>query len=116
MDLLLSSGSQVRSLPGAQVRGGVQIPSSSRGAKKGAQCWGALRMAEVKTTARRGYREDAIYFDTTTKNRYIGAVSLGFGPNGRRIRKKVIGKTKVEVRDKLRQLHRELDTNVRPRQ
>ncbi len=43
-------------------------------------------------------------------------MSLGFGPNGRRIRKKVIGKTKVEVRDKLRQLHRELDTNVRPRQ
>ncbi len=93
----------------------MQIPSSSRGAKKGAKCWYVLRMAEVKTTARRGYREDAIYFDTT-KNRYIGAVSLGFGPNGRRIRKKVIGKTKVEVRDKLRQLHRELDTNVRPRQ
>src|SRR5258708_12270370 len=114
MDLVLSSGSQVRSLPGAQVRGGVQIPSSSRGAKKGAKCWCALRMAEVKTTARRGYREDAIYFDTT-KNRYIGAVSLGFGPNGRRIRKKAIGKTKFERRANPPQLHRHLDPTHPPR-
>jgi hypothetical protein len=38
----------------------------------------------------------------------------GFGPTGR-IRKKVSGKTKVEVRDKLRELHKELDVGLQPR-
>jgi hypothetical protein len=52
------------------------------------------------TTARRGgHGEDAIYFDET-KNRYVGAISLGFGSDGKRIRRKVSGRTKQEVRDK----------------
>jgi hypothetical protein len=38
----------------------------------------------------------------------MGAVSLGYGPNGKRIRRKVSGKTKQEVRDKLEALHQEL--------
>ena len=45
------------------------------------------------TTSRRGRGEDAIYF-ATAKNRYVGSVSLGFGPDGKRIRRKVFGKTK----------------------
>jgi hypothetical protein len=40
------------------------------------------------TTSRRGRGEDAIYF-ATAKNRYVGSVSLGFGPDGKRIRRKV---------------------------
>jgi hypothetical protein len=32
---------------------------------------------------RRGHGEDAIYFDAD-KNRHIGAISLGFGPGGKR--------------------------------
>ena len=52
------------------------------------------------TTRRRGRGEDAIYFDET-KNRYVGAVSLGFGPDGKRIRRKVTGRTKQDVRDKV---------------
>jgi hypothetical protein len=40
---------------------------------------------------------------------------MGFGPDGTRIGKKVRGKTKVEVRDKLRELHKELDIGLRPR-
>ncbi len=48
------------------------------------------------TTSRRGRGEDAIYF-ATAKNRYVGSVSLGFGPDGKRIRRKVFGKTKQEV-------------------
>ena len=47
---------------------------------------------------RRGQGEDSIYWDAA-KNRYIGAVSLGFTPAGTRIRKKVTGRTKTEVRD-----------------
>jgi integrase len=64
------------------------------------------------TTRRRGHGEDAIYFDAA-KNRYVGAVSLGFGPDGKRIRRKVTGRTKQDVRDKLKALHAELDRGLR---
>ena len=60
---------------------------------------------------RRGHGEDAIYF-AADKNRYIGAVSLGFGPDGKRLRRKVSGKTKQEVRDKLKAIHAELDAGL----
>jgi hypothetical protein len=68
-------------------------------------------MAET-AARRRGHGEDAIYFDAT-KNRYVGAVSLGFGPDGKRSRRKVTGRTKQEVRDKLKTLHAELDRGLR---
>ncbi|TVZ00152.1 site-specific integrase [Trebonia kvetii] len=64
------------------------------------------------TARRRGHGEDAIYFDAA-KNRYVGAVSLGFGPDGKRNRRKVTGRTKAEVRDKLKALHAELDRGLR---
>jgi hypothetical protein len=63
---------------------------------------------------RRGQGEDSIYWDSS-KNRYIGAVSLGFSPAGTRIRKKVTGRTKTEVRDKLRELHKQVEGGLRPR-
>jgi integrase len=64
-------------------------------------------------SVRRGHGEDSIYFDEA-KQRYIGAVSLGWSADGkRRIRRKVSGRTKTEVRDKLRELRRELDNGVR---
>jgi hypothetical protein len=62
-------------------------------------------------TRRRGHGEDAIYFDAA-KNRYVGAISVGFGPAGKRIRRKVTGKTKAEVRDKLKAAHAELDRGL----
>ena len=40
-------------------------------------------------------------------------MSLGYGPDGKRIRRKVFGKTKQEVRDKLKALHQELNSGVR---
>ena len=64
------------------------------------------------TARRRGHGEDAIYFDAS-KNRYIGAVSIGFAPDGKRTRRKVSGRTKAEVRDKLKALHAELDRGLR---
>jgi hypothetical protein len=60
---------------------------------------------------RRGHGEDAIYFDAA-KNRYVGAISVGFGPDGKRLRRKVTGKTKAEVRDKLKAAHGELDRGL----
>ena len=68
-------------------------------------------MSETKVS-RRSRGEDAIYF-ATAKNRYVGSVSLGYGPDGKRIRRKVFGKTKQEVRDRLKALHQELNSAVR---
>ena len=61
---------------------------------------------------RRGFGEDGIYLDAA-RNRYMGAISLGYGPDGKRIRRKVSGKTKQEVRAKLQALHQELNSGVR---
>ena len=51
---------------------------------------------------RRGHGEDSIYFDSAN-NCYVGAVSLGHKA-GKRVRRKVTGRTKTEVKAKLRQL------------
>jgi hypothetical protein len=74
--------------------------------------------------SRRGYGEDGIYFDhradcrdsahhKTSSGRWRGVVSLGFDADGKRIRKKVSGQTRTEVKDKLDALHSELDAGVR---
>lgn len=68
-------------------------------------------MTEDEGPARRhkaGHGEDSIYWDKS-KGRYIGAVSLGYTPAGKRHRPKVSGKTKTEVRRKLRALKKELE-------
>ncbi len=57
-------------------------------------------------TSRRGRGEDSVYLDG---DRWRGAASLGYGPNGRRIRKKVSGATKADVLRKLRDLRTELN-------
>jgi hypothetical protein len=69
-------------------------------------------VAEAK---RRGYGEDGIYVDhrdsahhKTCSGRWRGAVSLGYAADGKRIRKKVSGQARTEVKDKLKALHSEL--------
>ncbi|WP_405890264.1 site-specific integrase [Streptomyces sp. NBC_00133] len=70
-------------------------------------------MTETSKRARRaGHGEDTIYWDAA-KNRYVGAVSLGHAPNGKRRRPKVYGKTKTEVRNKIRDLKKEVQTGVK---
>lgn len=74
----------------------------------------AVTTAPASPTAmRRAKGEDAIYFDAS-KDCYVGAVSLGFGGDGSRVRRKVRGKTKAEVRQKLKALHADLDIGVAP--
>jgi len=74
--------------------------------------------------ARRGPREDSIYYDHKTPCRdpdehrrctgsWRDVVSLGYGPDGKRIRRKVRGQTKTEVRDKLRDLHIDIEAGLR---
>ena len=65
----------------------------------------------MRRDSRRGHGEDAIYFDAA-KSRYVGAISVGFGPDGKRLRRKVTGRTKQEVRDKLKAVHAELDRGL----
>lgn len=60
---------------------------------------------------RRGRGDDSIYFDMA-KNSFVGEVSLGYTAAGNRRRRKVYGKTKVEVRDKLKRLHVEIESGV----
>jgi hypothetical protein len=69
-------------------------------------------MSETTVRRRRPRGEDAVYF-AADKNRYVGSVSLGYGPDGKRIRRKVFGKTKQEVRDRLKALHKEMDAGVK---
>ena len=66
----------------------------------------ASAMSETKVRAPWA-GEDSIYLDAA-RNRYMGAISLGYGPDGKRIRRKVSGKTKQEVRAKLQALHQEM--------
>jgi integrase len=74
---------------------------------------------------RRGRGEDAIYFDhegapchdarshQRCQGRWRGVVSLGYGPDGKRVRRKVSGPTKTAVSDALKRLHAELDRGLR---
>jgi len=82
----------------------------------GAKCY-------IPAMSRRGFRDDAIYFDHSgdcrdaryhkgCPGRWRGAVSLGYGPDGMRIRRKVGGRTKQEVKDKLEALHADLSAGI----
>ena len=73
--------------------------------------------------AKRGFGEDAIYFDhggdcrdgrshRGCPGRWRGEVSLGFGGDGKRLRRKVSGHTRQDVKDKLKTLHAEIDVGV----
>jgi hypothetical protein len=55
---------------------------------------------------------DSAHHKTCT-GRWRGVVSLGYAADGKRIRKKVSGQTRTEVKDKLKALHSELDAGVR---
>jgi integrase len=68
-------------------------------------------MSETKVR-RRGFGDDGIYLDAAM-NPYMGAVSIGYGPDRKRIRRKVSGKTRQEVRAKLQALHEELNAGIR---
>ena len=60
----------------------------------------------------RGDCRDSAHHKTCT-GRWRGVVSLGYAADGKRIRKKVSGQTRTEVKNKLKELHSELDAGVR---
>jgi integrase len=75
---------------------------------------------------RRGWGEDGIFFEHAApcrdtqrhqrcQGRWRGVVSLGYGPDGKRIRRKVSGNTRAVVQDRLKNLHHDLDSGVQAR-
>ena len=65
----------------------------------------------AESRPRRGHGEDSIYYDQAN-HYWVAAVSLGY-KGGKRLRRKVTGRTKTEVLTKLRNLRHDLDHGVR---
>jgi hypothetical protein len=63
-------------------------------------------------TKRRARGEDSIYYDRS-RDRWAGTITVGWKPGGRRDRIIVRGRTKIEVKDKLRAKHTELAAGIR---
>ena len=63
-------------------------------------------------TKRRARGEDSIFF-APSRGCWVGEITVGWKANGQRDRITVRGKTKTEVKDKLRAKHQELNANVR---
>jgi hypothetical protein len=66
-------------------------------------------MAETKRRAR---GEDSIYYDRS-RDRWAGTITVSWMPDDRRDRIIVRGRTKTEVKDKLRARHTELAAGIR---
>jgi len=69
-------------------------------------------MWRMTATARRGHGEGSVYRDAANGT-WVGAISLGWRPDGSRIRRKVTGRTKTEVREKLKKLQAEADAGLK---
>lgn len=69
-------------------------------------------MTGERRRSKAGNGDDSIYWDES-KQRWVGAISLGYTPSGKRRRPKVYGKTKTEVRGKLRELRKEVEVGDR---
>ena len=66
----------------------------------------------MTATARRGHGEGSINRDAANGT-WVGAISLGWRPDGTRIRRKVTGRTKTDVREKLKRLRVEADAGLK---
>ena len=62
-------------------------------------------------TARRSRGEGSLYWDDE-RGRWIASASLGYGPDGRRIRKKASGRTKTEAKQRLKDVLRDYDDGL----
>lgn len=59
---------------------------------------------EERKKRRRDRGDDGISWDKVNKS-YVGTVSLGYRPDGKRDRRTVRGRTKAQVKDRLETLH-----------
>jgi integrase len=70
----------------------------------------APQKPEPKRRRERG--DDGISWDKSNKC-YVGTISLGYDVSGKRLRRTVRGKTKAHVKDKLDNLHDEINAGIR---
>jgi hypothetical protein len=63
-------------------------------------------------TMGRGHGDDSIYFDQAS-GCWVASMCPGYSPDGTRKRRTVRGRTKTEVRDKLRLLREDISASVR---
>jgi len=63
-------------------------------------------------SARRGHGEGSAY-RAAADGTWVGAISPGWRPDGSRIRRKVTGRTKTEVPEKLKKLQAEADAGLK---
>ena len=68
-------------------------------------------MADTRQTARRAKGEGSVFWNADA-GRWQGLIDLGYGADGRRNRKKVSAKTKVEVVKRLKELRLQVDGGV----
>ena len=71
---------------------------------------GTSQPSEPRRRRERG--DDGISWDKIN-NCYVGTVSLGYDGQGQRRRRTVRGRTKAEVKDKLKKLHEEISAGIR---
>jgi integrase len=71
-----------------------------------------LELIYAAAMTRRGWGDDGIYW-VESRKRYAGAISLGWGADGKRARKVVYGRTKQEVKDKLKEAHEDAAAAVK---
>src|SRR5690349_1460635 len=62
-------------------------------------------------TARRGRGEGSLYWDDQRK-RWRGEITIGYGSHGKRITRKISGKTKTEAKNKLKEIQRDYDDGL----
>jgi hypothetical protein len=78
-----------------------QRPNAILKASKQSQSRRTIRCAirHITATARRGHGEGSVYRDAVSGT-WVGAISLGWRPDGSPIRRKVTGRTKTEIRQR----------------
>jgi hypothetical protein len=72
----------------------------------------ALYGCPGQASARRGHGEGSVYWDAA-HGTWVGAISLGWCPDGTRIRRKVAERTKTDVRQKLKRPRAEADAGLK---
>jgi len=68
----------------------------------------------VAVAKRRANHEGSIY-QRKSDGRWIGAIRMGYGPNGRPLRKYVSASTRYKVVGKLKVLQRQIDDDLLPK-
>ena len=104
-----------------QLRAHVDLDETRHGSQTGShvlpcRAWSTARGAGTAKARSTSITPPAAVTASTTggcQGRWRGSISLGFGADGRRIRRKVSGRTKTEIKDKLQLLHDELREGTR---